>query len=155
MTRQCKKAKRLEKKNLEYEYYIDVDAGPVIQGWGTSATAFGAGAARVNGRFDHASTLSYQTIAASWPLPNGTMLFPRLFSNADHAPLLGEVCVIFQLTREPVNPSDAPYHSGRFTGCVWLMLGIYALLSWVTCRIGWRIMRPKWKKASKEKPIRN
>lgn len=136
-------------------YYIDVDAGPVFQGLGTSATAFGVGAARVNGRFDHASTLSYQAIAASWPLPDGTMMFPRLFSNADHAPLLGEVSILFQLTREPVNPGEAPYHSGRVTGCVWVMLGIYALLSWTTCRIGWRIMRPKWKKRRKKKRAGN
>ncbi|MFK7910939.1 MAG: hypothetical protein AB8F34_10130, partial [Akkermansiaceae bacterium] len=60
-------------------------------------------------------------------------------------------CVIFQLTREPVNMADTAYHSGKITGCVWLMLGIYAFLSWITCWIGWRIMRPKWKKHSKKK----
>lgn len=125
------------------EYYIDVDAGPVFQGYGTSATAFGIGAARVNGHFDHASTLSYQAVAASWPLPNGTMLFPRLFSNAEHAPYLGEVSILFQLTREPVNPGISQYHSGRMTGVVWVMLGIYAVLAWVTCWPGWRLARSR------------
>jgi hypothetical protein len=35
------------------EWYVDVDSGPVIAGFGTSACAFGIGAARTNGRFDH------------------------------------------------------------------------------------------------------
>ena len=132
-------------------YYNDVDAGPVILGWGMSATSFGVGAARVNGRFDHASTLSYQTIAASWPLLNGTMLFPRIFSDADHAPYLGEIAVLFQLTREPAVPEGVSFHSGRITGCVWLMLGIYTFLSWFSFWIGRRILRPKWKRSRKKR----
>jgi len=75
---------------------MDVDSGPVLYGLGTAATAFGIDAARINGRFDHASTLSYEMIAASWPLPNGTLLFPRIFSNGDHAPYLGEMAILLR-----------------------------------------------------------
>lgn len=106
-----------------------------------AATAFGVGAARVNGRFDHASTLSYQMLAASWPLPNGTLMFPRLFSNGDHAPYIGEMSILFQLSREPVHVDQAVYSRGRILGCVWLMLLGYLVLSWITCRTGWRILR--------------
>lgn len=121
-------------------FYMDVDAGPVLYGLGTAATAFGIGAARVNGRFDHASTLSYEMIAASWPLPNGTLLFPRIFSNGDHAPYLGEMAILFQLSRMPTHPEKAEPHNGRVLGCVWLMLLGYIILAWITCRIGWIIM---------------
>lgn len=123
-------------------FYEDVDAGPVFGGLGTAATAFGIGAARVNGHFGHASTLSYQMLAASWPLPNGTLMFPRLFSNGDHAPYLGEVSILFQLSCEPVHDGRAVRERGRIPGCVWLMLVGYALLAWVSVRIGWRVMGP-------------
>jgi hypothetical protein len=40
-------------------------------------------------------------LVASWPLPNGTRLFPRLLSNAADAPYLGEAGILFNLTRLP------------------------------------------------------
>ena len=129
------------------EYYMDVDAGPVFGGLGTAATAFGIGAARVNGRYDHASALSYEMIAASWPLANGTMLFPRLFSNGDHAPYLGEVSILFQLSREPVNADSAIEKRGSIPACVWLMLLGYALLALITCWPGWRLIKPRGKRS--------
>lgn len=131
------------------EYYFDVDAGPVVGGLGTAATAFGAGAARTNGRFDHASTLSYEMIAASWPLADGTLLFPRLFSNGDHAPMLGEVSILFQLSRQAVDSAEAVRERGSIPACVWLMLLIYAVLAWVTCRLGWRLLRGRKNEASR------
>jgi hypothetical protein len=83
------------------EWYIDVDSGPVVAGFGASATAFGLGAARANGRFDHAYPLGAELIVASWPLPDGTLLIPRLLSNATNAPYLGEAGILFVLTRVP------------------------------------------------------
>jgi hypothetical protein len=83
------------------EWYMDVDSGPVIAGFGASATAFGLGAARANGRFDHAYPLGAELIVASWPLPDGTLFIPRLLSNATDAPYLGEAGVLFVLTRVP------------------------------------------------------
>jgi hypothetical protein len=60
---------------------IDIDAGPVISGYGSAASAFGIGAARANGNLDRAYALSAEALAASWPLPDGSLLVPRLLSN--------------------------------------------------------------------------
>ena len=83
------------------DWYMDVDAGPVLGGLGFAASAFGAGAARVNGRIDHAYPLCAEMLAASWPLPDGTLTIPRLLSNAADAPLLGEAAIAFILSRTP------------------------------------------------------
>jgi hypothetical protein len=83
------------------DWYIDVDAGPVLKGFGCAACAFGVGAARVNGHFEHAYPLTAEMLVTSWPLPNGTRLFPRLLSNAADAPYLGEAGILFNLTRLP------------------------------------------------------
>jgi hypothetical protein len=85
-------------------WYIDVDAGPVIGGHGVAATAFGLGAALVNGRRDHAAPLMAELLAVAWPLPSGTLLLPRLLSNTVDAPLLGEAAVLFVLSRQPLQP---------------------------------------------------
>jgi len=76
-----------------------VDAGPVIDGFSTSGSAFGVGAARANGRFDHAYPLALEMLATSWALPGGTLVGPRVLSDATDAPLLGEACILFNLTR--------------------------------------------------------
>jgi len=81
------------------DWYIDVDAGPVIDGFSTSGSAFGVGAARANGRFDHAYPLALEMLATSWALPGGTLVGPRVLSDATDAPLLGEACILFNLTR--------------------------------------------------------
>jgi hypothetical protein len=80
---------------------VDVDAGPVLGGFGCAACAFGVGAARINGHFEHAYPLTAEMLLTSWPLPNGTMLLPRLLSNAADAPYLGEAGILFNLTRMP------------------------------------------------------
>jgi hypothetical protein len=83
------------------DWYIDVDSGPVLKGFGCAACAFGVGAARVNGHFEHAYPLTAEMLVTSWPLPNGTRLFPKLLSNAADAPYLGESAILFNLTRLP------------------------------------------------------
>ncbi len=94
----------------------EVDAGPVIGGYGVAACAFGVGAARAMGRPDHTYPLAAQAIVAAWPLPDGTMLGPRLLSGLpfcdkfakwgpsgfSDAPYLGEAALLFALTRRPV-----------------------------------------------------
>jgi hypothetical protein len=80
---------------------LDVDSGLVLKGFGCAACAFGVGAARVNGHFEHAYPLTTEMLVTAWPLPNGTRLFPRLFSNAADAPYLGEAAILFNLTRLP------------------------------------------------------
>jgi len=54
------------------------------------------------GRPDHTYPLAAQAIVASWPLPDGTLLGPRILSNFSDAPYLGEAALLFALTREPI-----------------------------------------------------
>ena len=49
-------------------------------------------------------------LVTSWPLPNGTRLFPRLLSNAADAPYLGEAGILFNLTRLPA--AGVPIQTG-------------------------------------------
>ncbi|HOW97709.1 MAG TPA: hypothetical protein P5567_13720 [Kiritimatiellia bacterium] len=81
------------------DWYMDVDAGPVLGGVGVSASAFGVAGSRIMGRFDRAWPLAAQMTVFGWPLPNGTWLTPRILSNAANAPLLGEACILYSLTR--------------------------------------------------------
>ncbi len=83
------------------DWFYDVDAGPVMAGFGPAANAYGVAAARANGRFDDAWTLSSQVLAASWPLPGGTWFGARILSNAAHAPYLGEANLLFLFTTMP------------------------------------------------------
>ena len=106
---------------LQNDWYADVDAGPVLKGFGCAACAFGAGAARVNGRFDHAFPLTAQMIVTSWPLWDGTRLLPRLFSNATDAPYLGEAGVLFNLTRTPADGFSIQT-GGSIPVFVWIFL---------------------------------
>jgi hypothetical protein len=82
--------------------FDDVDAGPVIDGYGVGACAFGIGAARVMARPDHLYPLATQAIVASWPLPDGTLLVPRILSIHSDAPYLGEAAMLFAVTRRPI-----------------------------------------------------
>jgi hypothetical protein len=90
------------------DWFIDVDAGPVMDGYGTAASAFGIGTTRTYGRFDQAYPLSAEALAASWPLPDGTRLGPRMFSNLSDAPYVGETAMLFSLTRQPIVEGGAP-----------------------------------------------
>lgn len=90
----------------------DVDAGPVIGGYGMAASAFGVGAVRAMGDADRARQLAAQGLAAAWPLPNGTLLVPRLLSNFSDAPYLGEAATLFALTR----PAVLPVQGGESAG---------------------------------------
>jgi len=82
----------------------DVDAGPVVGGYGVAASAFGIGAARVMGRADQAYQLTAEGLVASWSLPDGTLLVPRILSNLSDAPYLGEAATLFALTRRSLEP---------------------------------------------------
>jgi hypothetical protein len=90
------------------KWFIDVDAGPVMNGYGTAASAFGIGTARSYGRFDQAYPLSAEALAAAWPLPDGTLLGPRMFSNLSDAPYVGEMALLFSFTRQPIVAGGAP-----------------------------------------------
>jgi hypothetical protein len=108
----------------EGNWYADVDSGPVIAGHGVAAPAFGLGAALVNGHPEHARPLLAELFAVSWPLPSGTLLLPRLLSNATDAPYLGEAAVLYVLTRQPVPGTPVATATERARpGLVYLALG--------------------------------
>ncbi|HEX2697772.1 MAG TPA: hypothetical protein VHM28_08690 [Anaerolineales bacterium] len=121
-------------------FWLDVDAGPVIADYGTAASAFGIGSARVNGHFEQAYPLSAEALVASWPLPDDTLLAPRLLSNLSDAPYVGETALLFSFTRKPLlkSPDSADL---RLPGVVYLALGFYILcglaLVWVAALRAW------------------
>lgn len=101
--------------SVEPEFTFEIDAGPVVAGLGTAASAFGIAAARRNGRFDHAYALSAELAAAAWTLPGGTLVFPRLASHAADAPYLGEAAILYFLTVQPA-PGSPRSSSGEVPG---------------------------------------
>lgn len=127
---------------------FDVDAGPVLAGYGTAASAFGIGAARANGDFEHAYPLSTQALVASWPLPDGRLLGPRFLSNFSDAPYIGESALLFSLTRRPTVNSIAT--AGSLPLSVYLALGVYGViaLAWLGVAAA-RVIR--WEKAFSHK----
>ncbi|MFT4546154.1 MAG: hypothetical protein ACI8XO_000843 [Verrucomicrobiales bacterium] len=128
------------------EWYFDVDAGPVLGGFGSAASAFGVAAARTNGDFKRAYSMSTEMLAMSWPLANGTLLLPRLVSDGDHAPHLGEMAILFQLSREPVLSGPmASSGKGKIAGCVWVVLGLQFLLGGM---FTWRGLRRQFRRGS-------
>ena len=109
---------------VESDWTFEIDAGPVLDGFGTAASAFGIGAARRNGRFDHAYTLATQVSAASWTLPDGTLLGPRFFSHAASAPYLGESAILYFYAVPPA-PGVPVVRGGSLSGLVYLGLAVY------------------------------
>jgi hypothetical protein len=100
---------------------MDVDAGPVVDGYGVAASAFGIGAARKNGRFDRAYPLSTEMLATIVELPNGALAVPRLLSNFSDAPLLGEAGILWQLSIQP--QAGFPVKTGGgIPNYVWIVL---------------------------------
>jgi hypothetical protein len=105
-------------------WLYDVDAGPIIAGFSPAANAFGLAAAKVNGRLDHAFTLTAQVLTACWPLPDGTLLGARILSNAGHAPHLGAACILFFLSQRTAVTADVTT-GGHLPGLVFLGLLFY------------------------------
>jgi hypothetical protein len=132
------------------EWFIDVDAGPVMGGYGTAASAFGIGTARTYSRFDQAYPLSAEALAASWPLPDGTLLGPRMFSNLSDAPYVGETALLFSLTRQPI-VTDGASSDGYIPASVY-----FGILFYLVCGslLLWRaiFLLRHWRK-SVDKPV--
>jgi len=137
------------KQYMEGRVLYDVDAGPIICGFSPAANAFGLAAAKVNGRLDHAYTLGTQTISATWPLPNGSLLGPQILSSRGHAPYLGEACMLFFLAQQP-HPGVEIVSGGRKPGCVTIGYAFYfgtGVLLWLLAGMGvwrWRRHRSEW-----------
>ncbi len=105
--------------------YSDVDSGIVIGGFGSVASAFGIGAARVLGRLDHAIPLEQQAVAVSWPTPFGFIMPSLLGKIAADAPCLGEIALLFVLTRPALVSETTPF-SGKTPWLVWTLILIYS-----------------------------
>ncbi|HEX2995183.1 MAG TPA: hypothetical protein VHP14_10165, partial [Anaerolineales bacterium] len=128
------------------KWFIDVDAGPVMNGYGTAASAFGIGTARTYGRFDQAYPLSAEALAASWPLPDGTRLGPRMFSNLSDAPYVGETALLFSFTRMPLIESGKP-SDGFIPASVYFGILFYLVCGGVLL---WRavFLLKRWRKSA-------
>ncbi len=107
------------------QWSIDVDAGPVIGGYGSAASAFAIGAARANGHLERAFALSAEALAASWPLPDGSMLVSRMLSNVADSPYLGEAALLFCLSRRPVAGGESQPATGGIPLFVGLTIAFY------------------------------
>lgn len=114
-------------RGTESEWTFEIDAGPVVDGFGSAASAFGIAAARRNGRFDQAYALSTEVSAASFVMADGTMLLPRIFSHAADAPHLGEAAIMYFLTVQP-HPDAVLVAPTNLPGLVWLGLFVYLVL---------------------------
>lgn len=132
------------------DWFIDVDAGPVMGGYGTAASAFAIGTTRTYGRFDQAYPLSAEALVASWPLPDGTLLGPRMFSNLSDAPYVGETALLFSLTRQPIVKGGVPA-DGYIPASVY-----FGMLFYLICGgfLIWRaiFLLQRWKKGA-GKPV--
>lgn len=126
--------------NSEYTFHID--SGPVIRGNGFASCAFGIGAARAHGRFDHAYPLSIEALALSWPKPFDGLRVPRLASDLAHAPYLGEVALLYQLSH-PTHSSEVRHHRGSLPAIVFICLGLQLGLGLLFTRFAFRVAYPK------------
>ncbi|MCB9656813.1 MAG: hypothetical protein R3B40_22290 [Polyangiales bacterium] len=124
----------------EGEWTFEIDAGPVVGGFGTSASAFGIAAARRNGRLDQAYTLTAEMFATGWPGRDGSLSIPGLVSHPA-APLLGESALAYFLTLQPA-PGVPVVAGGRVTPLVWGSLLVYLALFALTLRIAYAL-RPR------------
>ena len=91
-----------QSNNGRSDWGFDIDAGPILAGHGFSASTFGLGATRLMSRFDLAYPLSTELITISFPHIGGKLLLPQLLSDLTHAPLIGELSILYNLTRTPV-----------------------------------------------------
>lgn len=112
-------------RGSEPENGFEIDAGPVVDGFGTAASAFGIAAARRHGRFDHAFALESEMSAASWTLPDGTLFFPRAVSHGADAPYLGESALMYFLTVQPTEGAPVVATDGHLPGLVRFGLAVY------------------------------
>ena len=132
-----------DRDGSEPEWGFEIDAGPVIGGFGTAASAFGIAAARSHGRFDHAYTLSAELSAASWSLPDGTMLLPRSVSHAADAPYLGECAILYFLTVPPAEGVPI-VTGGSVPGSVYFAFAVYFGIPLLVLALATRALRERF-----------
>ncbi|MGJ8640452.1 MAG: hypothetical protein ACSHYA_13780 [Opitutaceae bacterium] len=119
---------------------VDVDSGPVAFEFGSVASALGIGAANTVERLDHSVPLTYEAVACSWPTPFGFMVPKLMGLVAVDSPSLGEVALLFSMTRPNKIGAVTP-HDGNVPGIVWVMLAAYLGLGWMFVRLEVRGIR--------------
>ncbi len=132
------------RRRSDARFTFEIDAGPIVDGFGTSASAFGIAAARRNGRFDHGFALAAEFCASAWTLPDGTLLFPRLASHATAAPYLGEAASLYFLTVQPA-PAMPIVPAKGLPGLAWIGLLVFfgtPFVAWRRWRAAVRLSRP-------------
>lgn len=127
----------------QVEWQVEVDAGPVIAGFGTAASGFGLAAARTFGRAEHAGPLALEALAAGWPTAFGPLLGARTVSGLVDAPYIGESVILFALTRTPLSAVAGPGDPalGRIPPIVWAALALYVVLGGSLLWAAWRRWR--------------
>lgn len=129
--------------------FSDVDSGPVLFGFGSVASAFGIGAAKSAGRLDHAVPLTLEAVACSWPTPFGWLVPGSLGWLAADGGCLGEVALLFSMTRPFHGHAFVPF-TGGIPRIVWALMLLYLAfgLFWIAAafrrfRLVWRaVHRP-------------
>jgi hypothetical protein len=139
--------------SMASDWYFDVDSGPVVAGLGMAATAFGTGAARVNGHLDDARPLTLEMLALSWPLMNGTLVMPRAFSNAVDAPYLGEAAILYILTRTPA-PATTIHAGGSAPAIVYAATSLYFAAGLFLVMVALLQARDRLRQISRQSPRR-
>lgn len=123
----------------EDSFYMDPDSGPVITGFGTSATGLGLGGARRHGDQDRAGQLGAELIASALPFPTGHLLIPSLVGDREHAPHFPEIVLLHQLSisnKAPASPASIP-------PIVWLILLIELIISALFLHFSWSLIRTR------------
>ncbi|MEN6451694.1 MAG: hypothetical protein ABFC96_14475 [Thermoguttaceae bacterium] len=105
--------------------FADVDSGPVLCEIGSVSSAFGIGAAKAVGRYDHAAPMTAEMVACSWPTPFGFLIPGVMGRVAAKSWSLGEVAMLFSMTRPTLTENAVPFR-GRHAAIVWIMLAFYA-----------------------------
>ncbi|WP_367870309.1 hypothetical protein [Luteolibacter sp. Populi] len=123
--------------------YFDPDSGPVLWGYGTGATGLGIGLVRLHGDHHRAGILGAEMIAGSFPMPDGTLLLPRLVSDWKHAPHFAETVILHQLS---LSGGGTALTKAPLTWAVWLILGVEFLFAVLLLRMCKWLAWPKRKK---------
>jgi hypothetical protein len=127
---------------------MDVDSGPVAFEFGSVASAFGIGAANSVGRLDHSVPLTLQAVACSWPTPWGFMLPKLMGVVAVDSPSLGEVALLFSMSRPNEVGVVVPY-DGNVPGIVGVMLVAYLGVGMMFIGLEVRGIKKAWRKYRK------
>lgn len=129
---------------LDHFYEFEIDAGPMVLGYGVGASALGLAAARANNRADLAVALAAEGLALAWQTPDGRMLGPRLLSNLSDAPYLGESALLFIMSRPMPERASAPQ---PVPAIVWWALSLGWLASLTFLVSGVRRLWQLWRRA--------